>query len=229
MKSPLIFFFLILVLPLALAVPPITTTQQFTTGYEIGIPQDNVLKVGQDYSFEFHVYNISNGVPKVSGIMCLFHLYDSSGKHQLEMWQGTADHNFDYGFDVAGANFTVGEYYYTVQCNNSALGGFHSAVIEVTSTGLDISWMMLLILYAFAIIFMFASIITDEEFLLYISGIMFLVAGIYIMINGIDYFSNDLYTKSIAYISLGLGMLFTLGSYVFNKFSLRGEKEEEIE
>jgi len=44
------------------------------------------------------------------------------------------------------------------------------------------------------------------------------------MIYGIDIL-NDWTTRAIAYISIGLGFLFTLGAYIYNLFYEGGESE----
>ena len=125
-----------LLIPLILAVPPITTIQTFTAGYEIRIPQDNILKVGEPYNFYVHVYNISNGYPITSGIGCYFHLYNSTGSHQLELYTSSVSHNFDYEFSLSKGNFTIiDRYYYDIQCNSSMYGGFHSSILEVNYLG----------------------------------------------------------------------------------------------
>ena len=126
----LIAFAFLLVLPLVASAPPVTQVQQFGEGFDIRIPQDTVLLLNQDYEFEVHVYNISNGMPIISDIDCYFHLYNSTGKHQLELWDNASSHTF--------GNFSEqGFYYYNIQCNSSSLGGYHSQKIEVTRTGVD--------------------------------------------------------------------------------------------
>ncbi len=88
------------------AVPPITTTQQFTTGYNIQIPQDNILKVNENYTFDFHVFNISNGEPVLSGISCIFHLYDDIGEHISILNTSVPDVHGDYSFFLDKGNFS---------------------------------------------------------------------------------------------------------------------------
>jgi hypothetical protein len=157
-KKIMLLFFGILLIGLISAVPPVTQIQQFSEGYVLKYPIDEVIKQNADYEFEFHVFNISNGLPVTSDITCYFHLYNSTGKHQLEMTDDTASHNFDYSFFVTGGNFTeLGEYYYIAQCDGvtgqggSVLGGFTEHVFIVTPTGssLDIS---LAFLYGFILL-----------------------------------------------------------------------------
>ena len=120
-------------------VPPVTSVQQFTEGYVIKVPQDNILKVGQDYDFEFHIYNISNGIP-ILDANCTFHLYNNTGKHLYTESIEIVNHTFDYGFFVDGGNFTlIGDYYYNIQCESLSdpLGGFSSSSLMVTGNGKD--------------------------------------------------------------------------------------------
>jgi hypothetical protein len=135
-----IFLFIMLLISLISAIPPITTIQQFTTGYQIQIPQDNILKLKAPYNFEFHVNNIFDGTPVNSGISCIFHLYNSSGIHQLEMTDITASSGGNYNFYVEGSNFTElgSSYYYYINCNSTSLGGDRAILLEVTTQGDEI-------------------------------------------------------------------------------------------
>lgn len=139
-KLFLIMFAVLLVLPMVIAVPPMTTIQQFTEGYEIRIPQDNILEFNKTYDFEFHVYNITTGLPKHSGVSCYFHLYNETGNHVYEAMVNTVTHDFDYGFKVDAGNFTrVAHLYYNIQCNSSTLGGFSSSIIYITQNGKEVT------------------------------------------------------------------------------------------
>lgn len=165
------FLFVILSIILISAVPPITQVQQFTDGYVIQVPQDNILKLKQDYTFEFHVNNISNGAPINSGISCNFHLYNSSGNHQLSLINSIASSDLDYNFLVNGNNFTeIGNYYYYISCNSSALGGYRAIGLEITSQGDEINTsqsliyvILLIINLLFLALFLILSVIVPYE------------------------------------------------------------------
>lgn len=132
--------FLFAFIPFVQSAPPVTSVQQFTEGLYLKYPSDQIIKQNMPYEFEVHVYNISNGMPITTGITCYFHLYNSTGKHQLELTDSTPSHVFDYSFNVLAGNFTeVGDYYYIVQCNSTSLGGFIEVAIEVTPNGLETS------------------------------------------------------------------------------------------
>jgi len=163
----IIIMVLMMVLPLVASAPPVTTTQQFTTGYQLKYPSDQVLKQNQGFEFEAHVFNISDGYPITSGISCYFHLYNSTGKHALELTDATTSHNFDYSFDVGAGNFSVvGDYYYILQCNSSSLGGYVEVPFQVTPNGLeltegrafvDIGLLAMLVIFLAGCVFMFVS------------------------------------------------------------------------
>jgi len=116
----------------------------------------------------------------------------------------------------------VGTYKVLEFCYDSPYSYSNTEEIEIKSTSLT----FLIFIYALAIIFFISTLIVDEEFLVYISGVLFLVGGIYIMINGLEDI-NDLYSRTISYVSVGIGMLFTIGAYVFNSYS--GRTGDEIE
>jgi hypothetical protein len=163
-NKKLVYFgiLVIFLIPFAFAVPPVTTTQQFTTGYTIQEPQDNILKLNGGYNFDFHVYNISNGVPKIKDISCMFHLYNQTGSHILISSSTIPTSTFDYEFLANADNFTsLGAYYYNIQCNSTDLGGYATSVVYVTNTGEANP-------AGIVLIFFFAGFILILGFLIYI-------------------------------------------------------------
>lgn len=139
-KQILAILFIIFFLNIISAVPPVTQVQQFTQGYIIEIPQDNVLKVNENYQFEFHVFNISDGVPRISDIVCNFYIYDPLGNHLYGGSDSSADSDFAYAFNVSGGNFTKADiYYYHVHCNDSYLGGYTSSSLQITNNGEEVT------------------------------------------------------------------------------------------
>lgn len=120
-------------------------------------------------------------------------------------------------------------YYYTF-CDNNQQGEFIvdgksdvNGVVKAwaydytVQTGSPWIWITLIVI---AFLFLFGSFIVDEEIILYLSGIFFLITGIYVMINGLDLMNiKDLYVKTVAYAFIGIGLLFTVGAYTFNRFN----------
>lgn len=57
------------------------------------------------------------------------------------------------------------------------------------------------------------SIFNEDKNLAFISGLLFAIFGIYVMINGINTI-NDWFTRSIAFVSIGLGIyIFIVAAY----------------
>ncbi len=124
-------------------------------------------------------------------------------------------------------NGSNGNWYYSF-CDTEQLGLYEYCTrIDVDGVDTDVclnfnittgDWMFWIILiYAFAFLFLIFSIFTREEMFVYISGICFLIAGVVIMVNGLG-IQNDWTTRSIAFISIGLGFIFSIGAYIYNLY-----------
>lgn len=163
-------FILFLLIGILNAVPPFNS-QSFSEGFVIEIPQDNILKTGENYTFSFHVYNISNGVPVMDGISCGFHLYGMNGEHVYEGTQSTPVEDSDYSFYLSGGNFSQkGSYYYFIQCNSSILGGNSKSILRVFDGGEEpttaksiLYVILLLICFLFMGIALYGSIALDGK------------------------------------------------------------------
>jgi hypothetical protein len=70
---------------------------------------------------------------------------------------------------------------------------------------------LILLLGLFALSLLGLSYMLENEYISFISGCLFLVLGIYTMIYGITALS-DIYTRTIAFVSLGLGIILTIAS-----------------
>jgi len=126
------------ILPLVQSAPPVTQVQQFTEGYIIeGTPQE-LLKQNQDFTYNFFLYNISNGVAPPSTISCIFYMANSSGSVVLN--KDVAEVGGYRSITIKGGNFSnVGHYPFGVKCNSSTLGGATVGYFEVTPNGLELT------------------------------------------------------------------------------------------
>ena len=117
--------------------PHSTIVSSTTTGFDIEFPLIFYLPMNTDHKFNIHVFNHTNGVPILNDTaVCYFHLYSPTGEHLFEGVQASNSHDFDYGFSVAGGNFSVeGEYQYIVQCNSSTQGGWGAQHFYVNEDG----------------------------------------------------------------------------------------------
>lgn len=131
---------LLCLIGLVTAQPPFSQSVGFTDGYLIEFPQQGTIPQNQDYLFNFHVYNLSNGFPIDNSVTdCFFHLYDNSGLHLIETNLDYVSEN-EWQINVTQGNFTrEGDYSYIVQCNSSILGGFQSVGFEVSNADRQIN------------------------------------------------------------------------------------------
>ena len=142
MNKLLLFLIVLLIIPLALAVPKDKTVFAGTDGFQIEFPEIVEIKQNTDYSFHFHVFNISNGVSITNTTAsCYFHLYNDTGNHiYTESPVAIFDDDFDWEVNVGGGNFSrQGRYAYIFQCNNSELGGFVSVPLLVSESGQELT------------------------------------------------------------------------------------------
>jgi len=140
MKKQILFLFSILLFSLTLisAVPPVTITQQFASGYIIEDSPQTYLKENQDYVVNFFVYNISNGVViDNSSSSCVFYLANSSGG-VLTFGDATYDTTNKYwSYNIGENNFSIGDYFYGIKCQDTDLGGAIVGRWEVTPSGFN--------------------------------------------------------------------------------------------
>jgi hypothetical protein len=134
-----IAFIWLALIPLACSQPPVTTVQYFPDGYTTIGSQQEYLKQGQDYQYNFFVENASNGALITNEtINCTFYMADSTGEVKVfsDVPYFPDGH---WGIDIDGANFSdVGIYCYGVRCSDG-FGGHVIGCWEVTPSGMILS------------------------------------------------------------------------------------------
>lgn len=164
-KLFILFALFTLFITLVSSAPPITSVQS-DMGFDVWATMDSTLPTGQDYEWELHVNNLTDGRPITSGIGCYFHLYAKNGSHKLELYDETVSHTFDYSFEVKGGNITRGEHIIKVGCNNSELGGgteflfyvndYGEELTDAVSRSFNASMWFLMVLFVLALIGLFS-------------------------------------------------------------------------
>ncbi|MFI5405049.1 MAG: hypothetical protein ACHQ1D_00905 [Nitrososphaerales archaeon] len=106
-------------------------------------------------------------------------------------------------------------------CNTQTLGKYIYWVIgdldgELTSVGVgfDIASgdvYLILVLVGLGLIILIFAFLMENEWLGFIAGVLFIVAGVYVLIYGLLTLS-DLYTRAIAWTLIGLGFLFEIAA-----------------
>jgi len=140
--------------------------------------------------------------------------------------------HFNFNYTILSGNFSqLGDTCIKITCYDaSATPEYESGVkcLTITTTANPGTIFLIILLYSLGIIFFIATWFVDEEFFVYITGLFFLLGGIFLMIYGID-FLNDWMTRGIAFISIGIGFLFTIGAYIYNSYSKYQGDEEDYE
>ncbi len=118
--------------------PPPQTNVNINLGLTIDFPKIASVQINTDQTFNFHVFNVSNGM-KVDNIstICMFHLFNFTGDHIISEQEVTFETTGnDWEITVQGANFSHNRLYsILVDCNDGGFGGFASFSFDVTPTG----------------------------------------------------------------------------------------------
>lgn len=134
----------------------------------------------------------------------------------------------------AGASQTGTGFNYTY-CGTSALGSYPYTYCDQLGTcfgnkfkvGDEYGFWITLILGISGVLLFAMGVYTHNGYIGTISGIVFLVLGVYGVINGFG-FINNLYSQAIAYTAMGLGILFFVaGAYEIVADEEEGGSEEE--
>ena len=213
-----IFLFVILSLSLVVAQPPFEALDT-TDGLAIEVPITDYLQQYQDFKFHVHVQNSSNGVPMYSSNgeeECFLHLYNTTGSHLVESEMGADGNGVDYDLRVLGGNFSVpGQYAVVIWCNNSFQGDFLEFPIMVTPTGEEqksiLNNPVVLILLILAVTLVIIGVYFRVPAIGFLGAILFLLAGMYVLIYGFNSVTN-LYTRGSGITIIALGMFFMIVS-----------------
>jgi len=135
---------------------------------------------------------------------------------EYEMTKLGSNYNFSYNFK------TLGTYYVYGHCDENGIDlPWQYDVPVATSTN---SLTIFIALTSIAFIFLILSIFIDFEYFLYVSGILFILSGIYLMIFGFGNITN-LYTRGLAIVLTASGLLFIVGAYE-NYGTTKNDEEE---
>jgi hypothetical protein len=213
------------------------------------------LKLNEDFLFDFHVYNTSDGVALKNTsskvLTCNMCLYKSNGQHLLKDEKLISD-GYDFELNVTKGNFTEeGVYSFITFCNTTYQGGFISSKLEVTKEGTEITTerqslgFIILALLGLIILFIVISFKVDRKAFyslpLKVSLVWLSVTLIGVLIYTLkkiaDFYSTGLSTTMgtlfVVYCSLYvvfvwmMFILFLKDVIIFFKETIKGVKDEE--
>lgn len=159
-------------------------------------------------------------VSQEQNISCYLHLYfeGDKGEHILSGADSTSGNNPNNDFEIGAnaANFSrTGQYAYIIWCNSSnGRGGFEKGTFMVEPYDIQIgsttsNWQVFLILSLFSLILLVIALWTENFIFTFVAGCAFIVTGIYSMAYGYGEI-RDTYTRSIAFIEIGLGIFLVM-------------------
>lgn len=194
LMSYVFLFTLIIGISMISAAPP-TQTTILNQGYTIKIPQIDTLFQNKSYDFNFHVTNISNGIP-ITNATCYFHLTGNTG---IDLYKATAVHDNtsnvpnEWDVTVNGNNFSyIGEYDYSIQCNSTAFGGIESVGFNVIQYPASPSSSLLSFDFSSGVNQLIIALYFAIAILLFIfrkqifCGVMLFIAGVFMIVNGVN-------------------------------------------
>lgn len=148
-KQTTIFILLFLVLcSFCYAAPPAKFISASDSGYVIESPIYDSIAVNNEFDFNIHLFNASNGVPiDNTSVICVLHIYNQSGDHVFGsiMSHDLSTEHFVSNEWVSRLNSSVfksrGEYNSVVQCNSSTnnRGGYSKQNFGVMNNIFDVS------------------------------------------------------------------------------------------
>ncbi len=164
-KIYLFLFALLFLISFTIAAPPPQTNININLGLEVEFPKISAVQVGVDHEFNFHVFNISDGLRlDNTSVNCDFHLFNSStGGHEILTDDIEFDDlSMDWFILVLGGNFSIDEYSILINCDDGGFGGFASFAFHSTPTGLIIGKpeASLYFIIVFSILLLFAFFLT---------------------------------------------------------------------
>lgn len=225
-KLVLFLAIVFLLIPFISSAPPVTTVSQFPDGYLIIEAQQPTLKINENHTYYFFLYNASNGIRiDNSTVNCSFYLANDEGDLLIEGEPAYQPNGYWYR-EIDGELYLneTGFYSYGVNCQND-FGGALAGNLIVTTNGEELtipithSYIGLLAILVFLFLVNMGAIgfldggrfkpdpngkIIDRGALAYVKPILFVVAWVVLM--AIFFVSSN---YALAYLNFELfGQLF---------------------
>jgi len=116
-----------------------------------------------------------------------------------------------YFVEIPYTDWPNGIYRCSMSCSDGINSGSEIFYFRINQTGDNRTSTLFLILALGSVIVLALGILFQNEYIGFVSGALFIVTGIYVMIYGFANLS-DLYTRSISYVCIGLGLIFEVAA-----------------
>ena len=133
------FMFLFIVMfSLVSAIPPVLQANEGDMGLTLEILTPITIPINTAITVHVHAFNSSSGLIMSSPLVsCDGMLINNRGKVMATQMATVLDDHFTFGLNTTVAP-TTGNYHYTLHCNTSEIGGFHTGYFQVTDDGLEL-------------------------------------------------------------------------------------------
>lgn len=167
----LFFVFFLVFASFVSSAPPFQTNINSFDGLMIETPTFDIVPINSNYTFHYHVYNVSSGI-NLNTSSCVMHLYDfKTGDHILQEVAVPDENGIDFDVVVNDSLFSdAGSYYRLFQCNDSNIGGYvgiqfdvGSAFKEATIPDAIIQSLLILVFVVFFIVSLVFAFVMDGE------------------------------------------------------------------
>ncbi len=105
----------------------------------------------------------------------------------------------------------LGDYDYNVYCDNTTYSGNEEGTLSITTTGREPNMMITILLLLCSLGLFVLALYLKSYPMGFISGILFVVSGVYLMIVGLGDLA-DLYTRAISIVIMAFGTFIVLVS-----------------
>ncbi len=117
-----------------------------------------------------------------------------------------------YNYTIVSTDL-LGDYSIDIYCDNVTFAGKDESVLKITTTGREPNMMITIILLLCSLGLFILALYLKNHAIGFISGILFTISGIYLMIYGLGDIA-DMYTRAIALVVIAFGAFIVLVSGV---------------
>jgi len=157
MRKIFAFMFMFLfMITLVSAIPPVLQANDGIEGISIEVLAPITIPPSTAVMVHVHTFNSSNGLllTNATGVSCEGLLINNRGVTIAEQTATISGDHFKFGLNTTMAS-TVGNYHYTLHCNDSSIGGYHTGYFQVTYNGLELPEGITIIFFALFAVFSF--------------------------------------------------------------------------
>jgi hypothetical protein len=184
----------------------------FLIGLVSAVSNDEIsyfYKTGESFDVKRECF--FNGAPcNVTIFMCYLTTYYPNQTILLNGSVMSGQTNF-YNKTFYDTTYPLGIYRNSMYCTDGINSGSEIFYFMVNQTGDNRNDTLFLILVLGSVIILGFGILFQNEYIGFISGSLFIITGVYVMIYGFANLS-DMYTRSISYVSIGLGLIFSIAA-----------------